>query len=122
MQTQSLLVIQCEPFTIYKHPGHTELTGQEKMLIIFSQCLVCGIYYTESEHFILRVKVRTRNTGVRVTRQLLMARPMIQNVCKTAALVSCSLPVVVSINQNWSEQETLVVRTIDIVISNQGSN
>ncbi|KAK3536066.1 hypothetical protein QTP70_026467 [Hemibagrus guttatus] len=40
--------------------------------------------------------------------QIVMARPLDQNIFKTAALVGCSWSAVVSIYQKWSKEGTVV--------------
>ncbi|KAK3530727.1 hypothetical protein QTP86_034625, partial [Hemibagrus guttatus] len=42
--------------------------------------------------------------------QIVMARPLDQNISKTAALVGCSRSAVVSIYQKWSKERTVVNR------------
>ncbi|KAK3536235.1 hypothetical protein QTP86_000135 [Hemibagrus guttatus] len=42
--------------------------------------------------------------------QIVMARPLDQSICKTAALVGCSRSAVVSIYQKWSKEGTVVNR------------
>ncbi|KAK3557806.1 hypothetical protein QTP86_002693 [Hemibagrus guttatus] len=42
--------------------------------------------------------------------QIVMARPLDQNISKTAALVGCSRSAVVSIYQKWSKEGTVVNR------------
>ncbi|KAK3514127.1 hypothetical protein QTP70_005127 [Hemibagrus guttatus] len=42
--------------------------------------------------------------------QIVMARPLDQNISKTAALVGCSWSAVVSIYQKWSKEGTVVNR------------
>ncbi|KAK3526020.1 hypothetical protein QTP70_012785 [Hemibagrus guttatus] len=71
-----------------------------------------------SEHFVLKVDVleagkmdkRKDLSEFDEGDQIVMARPLDQNISKTAALVGCSWSAVVSIYQKWSKEGTVVKR------------
>ncbi|KAK3549263.1 hypothetical protein QTP70_034455 [Hemibagrus guttatus] len=99
---------QCEKsFTLRSQlQAHARIHTRDKPY----PCSHCGKNFPFLSHLQIHERSHTGEKPFHCTGQIVMARPLDQNISKTAALVGCSRSAVVSIYQKWSKEGTVVKR------------